>query len=67
MKSEQAGKAITNNTQAKKTLNFVHTEAQAQAKKEDAAYTFVKNQNRLLVCDILCKVPTYFPMFVRKE
>lgn len=66
-KSEQAGKASINDAKSMKILNFVRTEAQAQAKIEGAAYTFVKNQNRFLVRNILCKAPTYFPMFVRKD
>ena len=67
MKIEPVGKAIINDAQTKKTLNFVRTEEHAQVKIEDAEYTFVKNQNSCLGCDILCKAPTYFPMFVRKD
>ena len=48
MKIEPVGKAIINDAQTKKTLNFVRTEAHAQVKIEDAAYTFVKNQNSCL-------------------
>ena len=41
VKSEQAGKASINDAKSMKILNFVRTEAQAQAKIEGAAYTFV--------------------------